>query len=363
MKRDEQRFNILYVDDEADNLASFLATFRRDYNVYTARSGQEGLDVLRQVDIHLIITDQRMPEMTGVQFLESISAEYPEAVRMILTGFTDMDAIIKAINSGRVFRYITKPWDARELKQNIDIALQHYRLEKTNKELVSKIQQEIEQQKRILNLFKKYVPENIIEETLNLAEESSILSGESRIISVLFCDIRDFTKLSVHLDAATLVKFLNHYFSVMSECIMKHNGTVNKFLGDGILAIFGAPYSFLNNQHNAVLCGLEMVEKVSEINEAYQETLGRAIEIGIGIDTGETVVGNIGSSERVEYTAIGKTVNYAFKIEALTHGKPNSLLISETTYLSVKNLFVADKVDATVNLGESINVYQVKGKK
>ncbi|MGB3619511.1 MAG: response regulator, partial [Catalinimonas sp.] len=111
---DSKDFTILYVDDEEQNLISFKATFRRQYNVLTAVSGEEGLAVMRRRHVHLILTDQRMPGMTGVQFLERILPEYPDTIRMVLTGFSDIEAIIDAINNGGVFRYITKPWDERE---------------------------------------------------------------------------------------------------------------------------------------------------------------------------------------------------------------------------------------------------------
>jgi response regulator RpfG family c-di-GMP phosphodiesterase len=107
---DTKKYNILYVDDEQHNLNSFKAAFRRHYNVYTALGAKEGIEVLNTNPIHLIITDQRMPEMTGVEFLEKAIGLYPETIRMILTGFSDVEDIIRAINTGRIYRYITKPW-------------------------------------------------------------------------------------------------------------------------------------------------------------------------------------------------------------------------------------------------------------
>ena len=124
---------ILYVDDEQDNLTVFNSAFRRDYEVHLATSGAEGLEILKKHEIHLIITDQRMPEMTGIQFLEKIIPEYPDCIRMILTGFSDIEAIIQAINTGRVYRYITKPWSKEELKINIDKALETYHLREQNR--------------------------------------------------------------------------------------------------------------------------------------------------------------------------------------------------------------------------------------
>lgn len=121
----EQKHRILYVDDEPDNLVVFKSTFRRYYEIHTAHSGIEGLEILKQIPISVIITDQRMPEMTGMQFLSRIPEE-PENMRMILTGFSDIQAIIDAINSGNVFRYVSKPWDKNELKDIIDMAIQSY---------------------------------------------------------------------------------------------------------------------------------------------------------------------------------------------------------------------------------------------
>jgi phosphoserine phosphatase RsbU/P len=128
--------SILYVDDEKDNLTVFYSTFRRYYNIFLASSGKEGIEIMRHHRIQLVITDQRMPEMTGIQFLEKIIPDYPQCIRMILTGFSDIQAIIEAINTGRVYRYITKPWNKEELKINIDKALETYNLREQNKKLI-----------------------------------------------------------------------------------------------------------------------------------------------------------------------------------------------------------------------------------
>lgn len=125
-------FTILFVDDESNNLVSFRATFRREYTVLTASSAREGMALLRDHEVHLIITDQRMPEMTGVEFLEKIIPSYPEMIRMIITGFSDIEAVIDAINKGQVYRYINKPWDEREMRMTIENARQLYGLKKEN---------------------------------------------------------------------------------------------------------------------------------------------------------------------------------------------------------------------------------------
>ncbi len=132
---------ILYIDDEEDNLTVFNAAFRRDYEVHLAISGYKGLEIMKKHNIHLVITDQRMPEMTGIEFLENIIPLYPDCIRMVLTGFSDVEAIIQAINKGRVYRYITKPWNKEEFKINMDRALEAYSLKRQNKILIEDLKE------------------------------------------------------------------------------------------------------------------------------------------------------------------------------------------------------------------------------
>jgi response regulator RpfG family c-di-GMP phosphodiesterase len=132
---DKDKVRILYVDDEENNLTAFKATYRRDFTVFTAISGSEGRLVLEQEEINIIITDQRMPHMTGVEFLASILPDYPQPIRILLTGFADIEAVINAINLGQVYRYITKPWDAKELMITILNAYEIWYLRQENVQL------------------------------------------------------------------------------------------------------------------------------------------------------------------------------------------------------------------------------------
>lgn len=127
--------NVLYVDDEVHNLNSFKAGFRRKFNVFTAESAVEGRKILETELIHVIITDQRMPVTTGIEFLESIIPLYPDPIRILLTGYADINAVIDAINKGQVYKYIQKPWMDEDLRINIEKAFEIYSLRKENKEL------------------------------------------------------------------------------------------------------------------------------------------------------------------------------------------------------------------------------------
>lgn len=131
---------VLYVDDEINNLNSFKAAFRRDFEIFTAISAKEGRKILDTQEIGVIITDQRMPGMTGIEFLESIITVYPDTIRILLTGFSDINAVMDAINRGQVYKYLVKPWQNDELKMYIENALEIYHLRKENKDLALKLQ-------------------------------------------------------------------------------------------------------------------------------------------------------------------------------------------------------------------------------
>ncbi|WP_270090170.1 response regulator [Sphingobacterium sp. SYP-B4668] len=140
MKNKDNKISILYVDDEENNLFSFKATFRLKYKVYTAISGAVAIELVKRTPIDIIITDQRMPEMTGVEFLEEIIKVNPEPMRILLTGYTDMGAVIDAVNKGKIFHYLNKPWSEEELDQTIQRAYEVYAERKKILETYSKLE-------------------------------------------------------------------------------------------------------------------------------------------------------------------------------------------------------------------------------
>ncbi|MBT28254.1 MAG: adenylate/guanylate cyclase domain-containing response regulator [Thalassobius sp.] len=358
-----KNFTILYVDDEQQNLISFKAAFRREYKVLTALSGQEAIEILKENDVQLIISDQRMPEMTGVEFLENILPVYPDAIRMILTGFSDVEAIIDAINKGKVFRYITKPWDENELRMTIENAKTLFHLQVKNKSLVDQLQIKVQEQEKTLKLFMKYVPEPVVQKALSDTGDS-IFEGEVRNITVLFCDIRGFTSMSEDMTPKEVVSFLNHYYSIMSDVIKRHNGVVNQFVGDEIFSVFGAPVAYPNNEENAVFCAIEMMTKLEQLNELYKDKLPAPVGMGIGINSGEVVAGNLGSEDKIEYSVTGDTVNTGKRIEMLTKDTPNTILLSDTVYEKTKDVVTTKEWEPVAVKGkkEKIVVYEVLSK-
>lgn len=139
------KISILYVDDEMHNLQAFKATFRRDYKIHLAISAKEARTLLEKETVDIIITDQRMPDETGVEFLASIIPNHPEPIRILLTGYTDIQAVIDAINKGQIYHYLTKPWDEDYLKTVIKNAYEVFSLRKANKKLTEDLIQANEQ--------------------------------------------------------------------------------------------------------------------------------------------------------------------------------------------------------------------------
>ena len=133
------KINVLYIDDEADNLTSFKATFRRNFNIITAESADEAMKILEKENIHVILSDQRMPKMTGIEFFESIQNIFPNPIRILMTGYTDINAVIDAINRGQVYKYLTKPWIEDDVKIFVEKAFEVYRLRQENLDLTNKL--------------------------------------------------------------------------------------------------------------------------------------------------------------------------------------------------------------------------------
>lgn len=134
-----EKIRILYVDDELHNLNTFKANFRTDYEIYICQSAVEGLEILKQKSIEIIITDQRMPGMTGVEFLEAIVNTYPDAIKVIATGYADIEVVINAINKGRINYFISKPWNSEEIRSHIEKMHEVYTLKRENKVLIQKL--------------------------------------------------------------------------------------------------------------------------------------------------------------------------------------------------------------------------------
>jgi len=174
----------------------------------------------------------------------------------------------------------------------------------------------------------RYLPAEIVERVVS-REQDMQLGGQKRTITVLFADVVGFTPLTERLAAEDTVKLLNELFTLLTEIVFRHGGTIDKFMGDSVMAIFGAPTDQPDHAVRAVRCAEDMLRFLDTGNAGWEERWGVRIELAVGVSSGECVVGNVGSERRMEYTAIGDVVNTAARLEAIA--RPNQILVSEAT--------------------------------
>ncbi|MDR3301861.1 MAG: adenylate/guanylate cyclase domain-containing protein [Spirochaetaceae bacterium] len=215
-------------------------------------------------------------------------------------------------------------------------------------------------EQRIRQIFQKYVPKDLIDKFF--ASPESMLVGENRELAILFSDIRSFTTISESLAPDDLVNSLNRYFSAQVDIIMNHNGMVDKYIGDAIMAIWGAPVKHDDDALQSVLSGLDMIDALKGFNENQQKLGKPEFHIGIGINLGLVTVGNIGSERKMDYTVIGDSVNLASRLEGLTKTYRETLLISESLYMLVKGKVPARLLDTVAVKGKTrgIKIFAVR---
>jgi adenylate cyclase len=218
------------------------------------------------------------------------------------------------------------------------------------------------EKEKIKGAFNKYVNKDILDRILQ-HQDGLKLGGEKKMLTVFFSDIRGFTPMSEALSPEEVVHILNEYFTAMTAIIFKYGGYLDKFMGDAIMALYGAPMELPDHADRAVLAAVEMSEKMKELQAKWRLEGKREVNIGIGINTGEVVVGNIGSNERMEFTAIGDTVNLTQRLESVA--EKGQILISGATYERVKHRVNAVMLDPIKVKGktEKVIAYSVQGLK
>ena len=206
-------------------------------------------------------------------------------------------------------------------------------------------------EQKIRNIFQKYVPVDVIDQFMSRPE--SMLVGDSRILAVLFSDIRGFTRISESMAPEQIVESLNTYFSEMVDIVLKRNGIVDKYIGDAIMAFFGAPVKHDDDVSQAVHTGFDMLETLESFNSRQAKRKRPQFRIGIGLNYGLVTVGNIGSEKKMDYTVIGDMVNLASRLEELTKIYDVPFLISESVYARVKKEVPCRMIDKVMVKGKT----------
>ena len=213
---------------------------------------------------------------------------------------------------------------------------------------------------KIKQAMGKYLSQDIMNNVVSNIDDLK-LGGKRAIVTVLFSDIRGFTSLSEKMSAEEVSMILNEYFAEMEPIITKYNRVINKFIGDAVMAIFGEPIQDINHARNAVKCAYEMLKKVEYLRDKWLFEGKPKIEIGVGINTGEVFIGNIGTETRMEYTVIGDTVNLASRIESYNKVYKTNLLVSSSTYAHIADIADVIKISEVQIRGKAkkMNIYEV----
>lgn len=315
---------ILAVDDNKQNLEVLKkALTAAHYEIITATDGLTALQLIESAAPDLILLDVLMPGMSGYEVCEKIRAS--EASRrlpiVMLTALNEVSYRIRGIEAG-ADDFLSKPFNREELLTRVRSLLR-----------IKTLYDDIEQRNRLLRtLFGRYVSEEVAAEIVANPGRHLKLGGEKREVTVLFGDLRGFTPLAETIDPEDAVDILNVFLSHVVDVVFAHDGSLDKFRGDGFMAFFGAPMRHDNDPANAVRCALTLHERMKGVSFVKFPDL--RLQMGIGINTGTVIAGNIGSERRADYTVIGDQVNVAQRFES--SAGPGQTLITGMTYERVK---------------------------
>lgn len=220
---------------------------------------------------------------------------------------------------------------------------------------------ESRKKKKVLNAFRKYVAPQIVEEIAKKGDFEIKVGGENRDIAVLFVDIRGFTTMSEALEPEQVVEILNEYLTLTTKSIFDNSGTLDKFVGDATMAVFNSPFDLEDYEYKAVCAAMDIVRGGEAIEEKFQKRFGRSVGFGVGVNCGPAVVGNVGCEFRMDFTAIGDTVNTAARLEA--NAKKGQVLISDVLYERLKDRLEVEDVGEIPLKGKTKGVYVYEVKK
>ena len=267
-----------------------------------------------------------MPDLSGIEVLTRIRRTYSQSDLPVIMA-TARDAsedVVEALRLG-ANDYVTKPLDFPVVLARLETQL----AVKRQKEQIARLATDLELRNRFIqNTFGRYLSEDVVKSLLE-SPEGLKLGGERRKVTILMSDLRGFTSLSESLGPEEVVRTLNSYLGAMADVILRHQGLIDEFIGDAVLAIFGAPEPRPDDARRAVACAVHMQLAMDALNEKNQALGLPRIEMGVAIHTGEVVVGNIGSEQRAKYGVVGAPVNHAGRIESFTVG--GQILVSEAT--------------------------------
>ena len=309
--RNAKAGNLLVVDDNRVNrLLLGRALEQLGHTVTFAENGRQALETLRQRPFDLVLLDIEMPEMDGYQVLEALAGDQRlrDLPVVMMSSIEEVDSVARCIEMGAE-DYLFKPVNPVLLKARVGASLEKKRLRDQQRELLG-----------------KFATAEVAEELLTTG---LTLGGKHVEATVLFCDIRSFSSLAEARSPAETIELLNSYYTLMFDAIGGHGGVVNQIVGDGLMAIFGAPLPRPDHSERAVRAALDMLDLIDGFNREQALRGGAQIRIGIGVASGPLIAGFTGTQQRVTYTCVGDTVNVAAHLETHTKVVGRPILIDE----------------------------------
>jgi class 3 adenylate cyclase len=334
---------ILVVDDNRVNqLLLGRGLEHEGHTLVFAEHGGEALELLRRQDFDLMLLDVLMPELDGYGVLAELQRDpHLRDIPVIVTSSLDeLDSVVRCLEMGAE-DYLTKPVNPVLLNARINGSLEKKRLRDQQRELIG-----------------KFATKEVAEDLLT---SGFSLGGKHVDASAMFCDIRSFTTIAEAQDPAETIELLNDYYTLMMDAINGEGGIVNQMIGDGLMAIFGAPLPREDHCRAAVLAARQMIDLIGLFNQEQAARGKVQIKIGVGIASGQVVAGYAGTHHRATYTCVGDTVNMAARLESHTKVVKRPILIDEDTWRGIGDDIAVEPQGEVLMKGktEPINVYAV----
>jgi adenylate cyclase len=336
--------NILIVEDNRVNsLLLSRGLEQLGHAIAFAEHGREALELLRKRDFDLMLLDVLMPELDGYEVLAELQRDprLRDLPVIVTSSLDELDSVVKCVEMGAE-DYLTKPVNPVLLNARISASLEKKRLRDQQRELIS-----------------KFATKEVADDLLT---SGFSLGGKHVDASAMFCDIRSFTTIVEAREPVETIELLNDYYTLMMDAIGAEGGIVNQMVGDGLMAIFGAPLPREDHRRRAVLAARQMVELIRLFNEEQAARDKLQIQIGIGIASGPVVAGYTGTLHRATYTCVGDTVNIAARLESHTKVVDRPILIDDHTRRGLNGEVVVEAQGELLMKGKTkpIKVYAVQ---